>query len=150
MKSSCGQSDGAALGRAAKGLSPMRLLAFIVLIGFAAAGCARTMPVDNVSAEPVVTKSGQVSDAQVHDAILGALNDKGWVVKQDDPGKILAGIFVNDRHKATVNIDYSPTTYSITYNDSERLLYDGTNIHRNYNNWIMLLQQEINMRLSQI
>jgi hypothetical protein len=129
----------------------MRLPAFmtIVLIGFAVASC-RTMPVYNVSDAPVVTKSGQVTAAQVHDAILGALNDKGWVVKQDDPGKILAGIVVHDRHKATVNIDYSPTHYSITYMDSENLLYDGTNIHKNYNQWVMSLEEEINLRLSQI
>ncbi len=125
-------------------------LAVVVLIGLAVAGCARTMPVYNVSAAPVVTKSGQVSAEQVRGAIVEALHDKGWVVNQDDPGKILAGIVANDRHKATVDIDYSPSAYSITYKDSELLLYDGTNIHRNYNNWIMLLEQEINLRLSQI
>jgi hypothetical protein len=27
----------------------------------------------------------------------------------------------------------------ITYTDSENLLYDGSNIHRNYNGWIRLL-----------
>jgi hypothetical protein len=127
----------------------MRLPALmtIVLIGFAVASC-RTMPVYNVSAAPVVTKSGQVSAAQVHAAIVEALHDGGWVVKQDDPGKILAEVLVRT-HRADVEIDYSPTQYSISYKDSEDLLYDGSMIHRNYNKWIMLLETRINQRLSE-
>jgi hypothetical protein len=93
-------------------------------------------------------KTGQLSAAQVRGAIIEAATDRGWIVKEDDPGRILLEIFVR-RHSAMVTIDYSPTTYDITYTDSENLLYDGSNIHRNYNGWILLLQQQINRRLNE-
>lgn len=93
-------------------------------------------------------KTEQLSAAQVRGAIIEAATDRGWIVKEDDPGRILLEIFVR-RHSAMVTIDYSPTTYDITYTDSENLLYDGSNIHRNYNGWIMLLQQQINRRLNE-
>jgi hypothetical protein len=93
-------------------------------------------------------KSGQLSAAQVRDAIIEAATDRGWIVKEDDPGRILLETFVRS-HSAMITINYSPTTYDITYTDSENLLYDGKNIHRNYNTWIRLLQQQINRRLNE-
>jgi hypothetical protein len=129
----------------------MRLSAVVVIvgIGLALAGCAHTMPVYNVSSAPVAAPSGQLSAAQVRGAITEALYDKGWVVKQDDPGKILAEVLVRN-HRADIEIDYSATQYSIAYRDSANLLYDGSVIHRNYNKWIKLLERQINQRLSEI
>jgi hypothetical protein len=96
----------------------------------------------------IEAKTGQLSAAQVRGAIIEAATDRGWIVKEDDPGRILLEIFVRS-HSAIVTINYSPTTYDITYTDSENLLYDGSNIHRNYNGWILLLQQQINRRLNE-
>ena len=123
-------------------------LVLIALITIAAAGCVRTMPVYNVSSAPVAAPSGQLSAAQVRGAIIEALHDKGWIVREDNPGKIVADILVRT-HRAGVAIDYSPTQYSISYKDSENLLYDGSEIHRNYNKWIMLLERQINQGLSE-
>ena len=124
----------------------------IFVIGLALAGCARTMPVYNVPSAPVVTSSGKhLSADQVRSAILGALNDKvlfgaGWVMKQDDPGKIMAELLVRT-HRADVEIAYSSSQYSIFYKDSQNLLYDGSSIHRNYNKWVQLLQKKIDQHL---
>jgi hypothetical protein len=126
----------------------MRLSALVV-IGLALAGCARTMPVYNVSSAPVAAPSGQLSAAQVRSAIIEALHDKRWIVKQDDPGKIMAEIMARS-HRADIDIDYSATQYSITYRDSANLRYDGSEIHRNYNKWIKLLERQINQRLSEV
>jgi hypothetical protein len=119
----------------------------VLLIALALAGC-RTMPVYNVSVAPVVAASGQLDAAEVRSAIIQALNDKGWIVKENAPGRILAEVLVRT-HRADVAIDYSATQYSISYQNSDNLLYDGSNIHRNYNKWIMLLQEQINRRLSE-
>lgn len=135
----------------------MRLPALItvVLIGFVVAGCARTMPVYSVPSAPVVTSSGKhLSADQVHSAIIGALNDKvlfgaGWVVRRNDPGKIVAELLVRT-HRAEVEIDYSSSKYSILYKDSENLLYDGSSIHRNYNKWVQLLEKRIDQHLYQL
>jgi hypothetical protein len=187
------------LAASVKDLSLMRPPAVValVVVGLAATGCSRTMPLYNVSSAPIAvasesssatqvrgalieakaepasaaqerdaiiqTKAGpssevhgaiieakaeQLSAAQVRDAIIEAATDRGWIVKEDDPGRILLETYIR-RHSATVTVDYSPTAYDITYTDSENLLYDGTNIHKNYNEWIRLLQEQINRRLSE-
>lgn len=121
----------------------------IVLVGLAVAGCARTMPIYNVASAPVAAPNGPASAIEVRGAILEALQDKGWVVREDDPGRIVAEILVRT-HRADVEIDYSATQYSITYKDSANLLHDGSMIHRNYNKWITLLERQINRRLSEV
>jgi hypothetical protein len=148
-----GRADCLSVRSSCEDLNLMRLPALVVImIGLALAGCARTMPVYNVSAAPVVTSSGKhLSANQVHGAIIGALNDKvifgaGWVVRQDDPGEIVAEVLVRT-HRAEVEIDYSSTQYSILYKDSENLLYDGSSIHRNYNKWVQLLEKKIEQHL---
>jgi hypothetical protein len=50
-------------------------------------------------------------------------------------------------HVAVVDINYSTTSYSISHKSSTNLLYDGTEIHKNYNSWIHNLQEEIEKRL---
>jgi hypothetical protein len=153
-------------------------LVVIVLIGLAVAGCSRTRPIYNVSSAPVPVpseqlseaqgsiikatseqvspaegsiveaKSGRLSAAQVRDAIIEAATDRGWIVKENDPGRFLLETFIRS-HSAMVTVDYSPTTYAITYTDSENLLYNGANIHKNYNEWIRQLQIQIDRRLSE-
>jgi len=121
-----------------------RALAAIVLLGVAVAGCTR--PVYNVSSEPIETPLGQASTAEVRAAILEAATARGWTVKEDVAGRIQLAIDARS-HSATVNVDYTQTSYDIVYYDSKNLDYDGTNIHRNYNKWIKLLEQDINKRL---
>jgi hypothetical protein len=118
----------------------------VVTLSLVLLGCVRTMPIYNVSNAPVVVASGNATSGEVRSAVIEALNTKGWLIRQDDPGQILAGINVRS-HQADIAIDYSATQYSITYQSSENLLYNGTDIHRNYNKWIMLLEREINQNL---
>ena len=51
------------------------------------------------------------------------------------------------QHFASVDIHYDSNSYSIRYKDSKVLMYDGTNIHRNYNKWVQLLDQQIKLNL---
>ena len=122
----------------------------VLLAAVAVVGCSRTEPVHDVTSAPVVAKSGSASATQVHDVIIQALQQNGWYVLQDDPGTIVAETVVNERHRATIRIDHSATQYSITYQDSDLLLYDGEEIHRNYNAWIKRLEEQINQDLSEV
>jgi hypothetical protein len=154
------------------------VLILVALIGLAVAGCSRTRPIYNVSSAPVPgpseptgeaqgsiikatsgrvspvessiieAKSGRLSATQVHDAIVEAATDRGWIVKESDPGNLVLETFIR-RHSAMVTVVYTPTAYDIIYTDSENLLHDGTNIHKNYNEWIRLLQTQIDRRLSE-
>jgi subtilisin family serine protease len=96
---------------------------------------------------PVVTGSGtELSANQVRDAIVKAAHTKGWAVQDGSNGRLVATVYVRT-HMAEVEIDYSPEAYSISYRNSDNLLYNGSNIHRNYNKWIQLLEIRINEEL---
>lgn len=114
-------------------------LAIIVVLQ----GCARTLPVYNITDTAVITGSGNAAtEAQVRNAIATAAQSKGWQVQQVEGGHMVATIVVR-RHTAEIDINYSATDYSITYKDSDVLLYDGQKIHRNYNKWIKHLNDRI-------
>jgi hypothetical protein len=127
-------------------VSILSLLALILVLS----GCARTLPVYNVTDAPVESVSGaQVTQAKVGDAIAKAANDKGWLVNRVSDGHIEATIHVR-QHAAVVDIRYFATSYDITYKSSDVLLYDGEKIHRNYNKWIKILEQRINNNISSL
>ena len=107
------------------------------------AGC-RSAPVMNVVDAPVgVSRSAQ----QVEQAIVSAGNSLGWQMRPVGPGRIEGTLLLRD-HRAVVDIDYSPRTYSIRYKDSSNLHYDGASIHKNYNGWIENLDRAIRNRLT--
>ena len=107
-------------------------------------GCARTLPIHNVESQSV---NYELSIDQIEKAILQAGIDKGWMMNVVEPGEIEAYVLVR-HHKAEVNITYNEKTYSITYKDSENLLYGDGKIHRNYNKWVILLERQIQLNLN--
>jgi hypothetical protein len=108
------------------------------------------MPVYSVIDAPVTGASGkQITQAQVGDAITEAAQGRGWLVKRVSDGHIEAAIHVR-QHTAVVDIRYSATSYDIAYKSSEVLLYDGDKIHRNYNQWIKLLEEKINEEINSL
>jgi hypothetical protein len=109
-------------------------------------GCG-TKPIYNVNSSPVATSKPNPTQDDVAKAILRAGAALGWQMKQTKPGHILGTLNLRT-HVAVVDVDYTPTTYSIKYKDSTNLDYDGTNIHNNYNGWIQNLEKGIRTQLS--
>lgn len=125
-------------------------LALLLTLGLLVAACARTLPVYNVIDAPVLTASGRSPSVdQVRNAIVTACRAKGWIVEPQEDGHFTATARVR-KHTAVVDIRYSTQRYTITYKDSEVLLYDGRTIHRNYNKWVQLLEQKINGELQML
>ena len=107
---------------------------------------ACTAPIYNVHNAAVVTGSGSApSLADVRRAIVEASNSKGWTVKDIDTTHMQVTHRVR-KHMAQVVIEYSTSSFSIAYDDSIRLRYNGTTIHRNYNRWIRNLEHRIKAR----
>jgi hypothetical protein len=109
----------------------------------ALAGC-RTAPVLNINEAPI---SGNRSMQQVEQAIVEAGRSLGWQMSPQGPGRIQGNLALRS-HRASVDIAYSPKSYSIRYKDSDNLHYDGSSIHKNYNGWIENLDRAIRVRLS--
>ncbi len=80
-------------------------------------------------------------------AIKTALASRGWLISQEEPGKIYATL-ARKSHVARIVISYGDTV-TIRYAGSDNLKYDvkedGTEvIHKRYNKWIHTLVADIN------
>lgn len=113
------------------------------------AGCNRSNPVMNVEGSPIAVTSGKTNMEKVKGAIISAGARLGWQMKPVSNGHLVATLYQRG-HMAQVDIKYTTETYSITYKDSSNLMYDGSNIHRNYNNWITNLDRNIRAELAQL
>ncbi|MEN4768130.1 lipoprotein [Duffyella gerundensis] len=118
------------------------LIAVIVAVA-SLAGCARTAPINNID-QPVI---GHYSDNQMRQAIVEAGITRHWVMTPVAPG-VINGRLAQRGHVANIRVDYTPSRYSIHYVSSENLLAADNEIHRNYNNWVTALNQDIQVRLS--
>jgi hypothetical protein len=121
----------------------MNKFAGLFVVGLLLAGCT-TAPVLNLrdTRVPVMSSGAAPTVETVEKAIITAAHQRGWSAQIVKPGLIEASIIVRT-HRAKIEITYSGTHYSINYVDSYNLSYDGRNIHKNYNNWIVRLSQSI-------
>ncbi len=126
----------------------MKTLAAALCLGLALTGCARLQPVNNINnTTPAALSEYKFSTHDVEQAIVRGVTLKGWTIEESTPGKIVARINVRGKHMAKVDIDYNQSGYSINYNDSNNLLFNGSAIHRNYNKWVVLLDRTIQSEL---
>lgn len=115
-----------------------------LLLASALAGCASTVPVENIHGSAV--PSGNSLD-DVYAAIVEGARIRGWKIEKVEPGHALGTLFVRS-HVARVDIYYSTDSYSIEYKDSDNLEYADGRIHRNYNKWVENLNGDIEHALT--
>jgi hypothetical protein len=120
-------------------------LAFLILTTLMFSGCT-IKPIYNVSNTPITTSNGAPTDSQIVKAIIRAGSSLGWSMQKEAPGHIIGTLNIR-KHIAIVDITYNSDSYSIIYKDSTNLKYDGTKIHRNYNNWVHNLNNAIRVQL---
>jgi hypothetical protein len=120
----------------------MKKIGFLIFVLFLF-GCA-SKPIVNVKNEyiPTTRDGSQLSVEDVERAILSASQKRGWTSRIVKPGLIEASISVR-AHRASIEIPYTASNYSINYKSSENLNYDDGSIHRNYNNWVVKLSRTI-------
>lgn len=82
-----------------------------------------------------------ITDEQLKDAIVSAATKQQWRIMPD--GSALIATYRKSNYMARVRITYSPTGYTIHYDDSEKLRYSGNDIHPTYNRLIKKLQAGI-------
>lgn len=121
-------------------------IAALMLSVLPAGGC-RTVPVRNVYNASLAPPSS-MTDGDVLEAIRRAGAETGWLIEPLAPGELEGRLLVRGRHLAVVTISYDRERLSIYYRNSENLLYDGANIHRNYNRWVVNLEQNIRQAVS--
>ena len=109
-------------------------------------GC-RTAPIYDVIKAPVVTADNKYTLTDMQRAIFRAATSLGWQPQKTGERRIIATLHQRDAI-AQVAIDYTWRDYSIRYQDSSNLDYDGSNIRGGYNRWIRNLDKRIKVELS--
>ncbi len=129
----------------------MKLLRFVIIVCFALSlmSCSKTILVKNYPDNAISygVEDHSLTLNEIKKAIIRGAMSKGWTVKNDGKGKILATLRLRG-HLLVVSITYDKKNYAIAYVDSSNLLYDGKHIHRQYANWIKNLRQAINANLA--
>ena len=108
--------------------------------------CAHPEPVD----VPVMWMPGvEPSADKLARAVVTVCARLGWVCQIVSPGEIHGRLNLRS-HEANVRIPYAADKYSILYESSTNLRYDAeeNTIHRNYNNWVLNLQRQINAEVA--
>ncbi len=89
---------------------------FLVLATLLFTGCT-SAPIHNVSDAAYTSTEQGVTQQDIAHAIETAGRSLGWIMKEKEPGHILATLHLRT-HTAVVDIYYDRSKYSITYKDS--------------------------------
>ena len=108
--------------------------------------CSNIQPLYNIENTPIVYN---LKSNQVKSAIIQSGSNRGWIMKEINPGEIRGELFVRG-HQAVIDVSYTDKTYSINYVSSNNLKYKDGTIHRNYNRWINNLDFSIKRALAQL
>jgi hypothetical protein len=121
-------------------MSSLLRAALITLALLTTAGCT-SKPVLNTQHD--LSTNTQVSEEQVKQVIVSALQKREWTVQRLSPQLVQAEITVRNQFHAEIDIHYTRNSYAITYRDSRDLGYKDGKIHRNYNRWVSMLDRDI-------
>ncbi|HEY8587293.1 MAG TPA: hypothetical protein VIL60_11300 [Rhodanobacter sp.] len=120
------------------------LIISLSLLGLAACTSAPLKPAAPMDVPPGLTQT------QIKTSIVDALNGRGWTVDEIKDGSIRSTLHLRE-HTATIRITFDQAQVRMAYVSSTNLDYGDRHgrqtIHRNYNGWIMYLEQDISRNL---
>jgi len=124
-------------------------LLLLVIIGLFT-GCGRVSTVQTFDNSNFFAKNKAKS--KIENAIKNGAANKGWQTRKIKNGLIQANILVRSKYFVSVNIDYTAKGYSINYNKTRNLKYNPKTkeIHKSYNKWVKILQDNINFQLDSL
>ncbi|WP_445679408.1 hypothetical protein [Radicibacter daui] len=120
----------------------MRVFRFAVAALFMCLLVSCRAPIYQVSDAEFPAGTEKLSMADIKSVIVQVAAGRDWIVSETAPGKLVLTYSPRDV-EAKVEVDFDLKKFSIRYVDSVNLLYDGTEIHRNYNRWVNNLQHDI-------
>jgi hypothetical protein len=103
--------------------------------------------VQDVTAPLAPAPNARITMHDVAEAIWRAGARLGWQIEKVSPG-VLTGTLRIRRHVAVVAITHDTSTVRIAYKDSTNLLYDGQEIHKRYNHWVLNLERAIHSEIA--
>lgn len=98
---------------------------------------------------PFSTSTSNATLSSVGRTIITASAFKGWNVRSQSPGQIIASRH-HAGHVAKVKITYTTDSFTISYLDSDNFGYHDGSISSLYDDWVEELRDEIKNRLSEL
>jgi hypothetical protein len=126
----------------------LRNIVIVAGLSLSVAGCTNQQPVYNVVNHHISGASNPLTLDDIQKEIMLAGVDAGWVLTPVEPGQLKGHI---DRAGGSADIDvrFTVTSYNISYVDSANLLaMKKGQIHRYYNRWVRLLEENIAHRVA--
>ena len=123
----------------------MKKIVLVVLTLLLVAGCV-TKPIQNVENRPIPLTAQQMSLERIEALIITSGQLRGWQMRREAPGHLSASQ-IQPKYSATVDIRFDQRAYTIMHRSSSGLKEKDGTIHTRYNNWIMVLQHDIDTRL---
>ena len=120
----------------------------VLLLVLAVGACQRIQPVYSVQGHAVPAASASLAPDQVMQLIVGTAQSKGWAIDPINPTQVRATQKWRT-HSATVIITTDGRTFSINFDGSANLSQSGGVVHREYNERVHALEDEIDKRLQQ-
>ncbi len=124
----------------------MRFIA-IALLALMVAGC-RGQPIYNVTNHPIPSAAQAFPLPRIEALIIEAGQSRGWKFDRREAGHLIA-TETEPKYSATVDIYFDQKNFRIMHKSTIGLKEraDGT-IHSHYNMWILNLERDIEVRLT--
>jgi hypothetical protein len=92
-----------------------------------------------------------VTLAQVRTTVEKAALDQGWLLSNEKAGSYTATkTWGGGKHSAIVNVIYNLKEFTIRYQNSKLLGYNGSTIHKTYNLMVTRLEEKIKTDVSKL
>lgn len=103
--------------------------------------CSSRARILDIQDQEIVSRQALTVD-QVEVSIIKAGKVRGWVMRVQKPGHIVARLSPRT-HMVELDIFYDSDSYSIVYKDSAEMNYKKGKIHASYNKWVANLDRDI-------
>ena len=120
------------------------LVVLLLVVFVAASGCRKQVPAEPFSSG-IGTKG--MSSERVKNSIIRAGAALGWAIVPSGKN-MLTGTLRARAHTLVVDIDYSPTVYTVRYKSSVNMEYKDGKIHPQYHTWMANLHRHIDVELA--
>jgi hypothetical protein len=93
-----------------------------------------------------------LTERDVRNAILTAGAKRGWMPRGDAADRITLAYNKQGKHEAVIDVLFDASSFQLAYVSSHNLNYERKasgveHIHPNFNKWLMLLANDINVEL---
>lgn len=123
-------------------------IATLFMVAIFVAACVR--PIYNVQDHPITSRGKQsLTMNDIAEVVMQSALNRGWEASRMGEDTVFI-TYSRKNYSATAQVFFTYRSYSIEYDSSTNLKYSNGMIHRNYNNWVKRLENDIARNLDKL